>query len=157
MVKSKHPRAVSPERRQSLPVVEVSEHVMQMFKLETIGNIQLITLEIESLDSSNSGQVGGRLSEAMRAGGPIIVDLGALRYFDVAGFASILGWITGRPRGSEVHLCSRNGGIQALFELLRANSVVPLYQSREAALALFRRREMQHAVAENPQSKAASA
>ena len=140
-----------------MKIAEVSGHVMRIFKLETIGNIQLVTLEIESLDSSNAGQVGRRLSEVMRGGGPIIVDLGALRYFDVAGFGAILGWIADRPLGSEVHLCSRNGGIQALFELLRANSVVPLYQSREAALALFRRREMQQAVAEKPQSKAASA
>jgi hypothetical protein len=69
------------------------------------------------------------------------VDLGALRYFDVAGFATILRWAGGGPQQAEVRFCSRAGTIWALFELLRARAVVPLYRNREEAMASFGRTE----------------
>ena len=130
---------------------------MPLIKTETIKDIDVITLQIESLDSANTQHVSRRVSEAMQGGGQIVVDLGALRYFDVSGFAGLLRWVAECPPGTEVRLCSGIGSIQSLFELLRANSVVPLYQSREAALASFRHKDlMEHTVAETVQPVAAN-
>ena len=98
----------------------------------------MITLEIPSLDSSNASDVAARLAEAMPEEAPAIVDLGALRYFDLSGFAGILKWAA-KPA---VRLCSRSGSIHALLELLRADAVITLYQSREEAIASFPRRDL---------------
>jgi len=109
-----------------------------MFRREMLGGIAVITLEIPSLDASNASDVAARLAEAMPEEAPAIVDLGALRYFDLSGFAGILKWAA-RPA---VRLCSRSRSIHALLELLRADAVVKLYQSREEAMASFPRREL---------------
>src|ERR1700690_385310 len=110
---------------------------MHTFKRETIGQTLVITLEIQSLDAKNAQHITRRMAEAMLAGGRIIVDLGALRYFDVSGFAAILNWVGGAPRRAGGRLCSQAGTIRALFELLRAQAVVPLYRSCEEAMASF--------------------
>ncbi len=108
---------------------------MHILRCETIRGITMITLEIQSLDAANASYVTECLVKAMQAETQTVVDLGALRYFDVSGFAAILKWVTG---GSEVRLCSRSGTIHAVLELLQADTVVPLYQSREEAMASLR-------------------
>jgi anti-anti-sigma regulatory factor len=109
-----------------------------MFNREMLGGIAVITLAISSLDESNASDVTARLALEMPAGDPAIVDLGSLRYFDLIGFAGILKWAA-RPA---VRLCSRSGSIHALLELLRADAVITLYQSREEALASFPMRRL---------------
>ncbi len=108
---------------------------MNVWRRETIRGVTTITLEIQSLDEANASYVTECLVEAMRGEAQAVVDLGALRHFDITGFAAILKWVSGT---SEVHLCSRYGTIHALLELLQADAMVPLYQSREEAIASLR-------------------
>jgi anti-anti-sigma factor len=110
---------------------------MHIFKREIFRQNTVITLEIQSLDASNAELVTRSLKAALRDERQVILDLGALRHFDVNGFAAILKWAAD-AEGSEVRLCSQSGTIQALFELLGANSLIPLYESREVAVASFR-------------------
>jgi anti-anti-sigma factor len=114
---------------------------MNICRHETVGEIIIISLEVQSIDGNNAHKITRRVAEAMVGGGRIVVDLGALRYFDVGGFAAILNWARGGPQKAEVRFCSQSGTIRALFELLRANAVVPLYRSREEAMASFRGQE----------------
>ena len=111
---------------------------MQIFKQEIIQDNTVITLEIQSLDASNAKRVSERLAEAMQGESQVVLDLGELRYFDVNGFAAILKWVAGKE-GSDVRLCSQSGRIQALFELLGANTLVPLFQTRQEAMESFER------------------
>jgi anti-anti-sigma factor len=112
---------------------------MHMFRSEIIREITVITLQIPSLDGSNAEQVTTKLKETIHGQTHTVVDLGALRYFDVSGFAAILKWAASSPQGTEVRLCSRSGTIHALLELLQAGKVVRLYQSREEAIESLRR------------------
>jgi anti-anti-sigma factor len=118
-------------------VIKLSRRTIQMdiYKREIIGDIIVITLQVQSIDAKNSQKIGRRVAEAMADGERIVVDLGALRYFDVAGFAALLNWAGGGPRRAQVRFCSQSGAIRALFELLRANAVVPLYRGCEEAMA----------------------
>lgn len=108
---------------------------MHILRREIIGGIVVITLDIQSLDATNVSQVTALVMEATRGQAHAVVDLGTLRYFDVRGFAAILKWAIGGPNGPEVRFCSRSGNIQALSELLRADTVFSLYQTREDAMA----------------------
>jgi anti-anti-sigma factor len=110
---------------------------MHIFRRETIGEITVITLEIRAMDAANAADVTADLLEAMKNSAKTVLDLGALRYFDVSGFAGILKCVAGGPGEREVRLCSRSGNIRALLELLQADTIVPLYQSREEAMASF--------------------
>jgi anti-anti-sigma factor len=110
---------------------------MNIFHRENVRQNTVITLGIQSLDSANAQRVTKSLAEAIRGESRVVVDLGALSYFDVSGFAALLKLAVHSNGGPEVRLCSGSGTIQALFELLGANSVVPLFQSRDEALASF--------------------
>lgn len=116
----------------------VRMHEVKILRREMVREINVITLEIQSLDASNAERVTACLTEVMQGEAQTVVDLGALRYFDVTGFAAILKWAAGNSTGSEVRLCSRSGNVHALLELLQADMVVPLHQSREQAVASLR-------------------
>lgn len=107
---------------------------MQIFKYEIVRNFTVITLEVQTLDRSNVRTVSNRILEAMQDEALVVVDLGAIRYFDVNGFAAMLQWAAGAG-GLEVQLCSSSGTVHALFELLSAHTLVPLHRSREEAMA----------------------
>jgi anti-anti-sigma factor len=107
-------------------------------KRRIIGQTTLITLDVQTLDSRNTQDISRRVEDAMQGGTNVIVDLGALRYFDLSGFAEILNWAAGGRAGVDVRLCSQSGAIRALFQLLRADTVVRLYQNRGEALVSFR-------------------
>src|ERR1700730_10320419 len=108
---------------------------MDIFKREVFRQKTVITLKVHSLDASNAQRVAMRVAEAMKGVRQILVDLGSLSYFDLAGFAVILKWAS--DEGPEVRFCSQSGAVQALFELLGGNSMVPLFFSREEAMASF--------------------
>jgi anti-anti-sigma regulatory factor len=110
---------------------------MRIFRRETARGITVISLKVRALDTVNTEDVMTGVANAMRGESRTIVDLGALRYFDVSGLAAILKWAAGGADHVDVRLCSRSGDIQALFELLRGDALVPLYRSREEALASF--------------------
>ena len=117
---------------------------MHLFQRQVIEKNTVITLEIQSLDGTNAERVTRNLAVAMRGEDRVVLDLGALRYFDVSGFAAILQWATRDREWPDVRLCSQSGTVQALFELLGANTAIPLFQSREEAIASFRRMTMSH-------------
>ena len=98
----------------------------------------MLTLAVECIDRHNAMRVGMAVTAALSAESPVLIDLGRLRYFDVRGFVAILKWIA---TGKSVRLCSLDPNIHTLFELLRAHSSVPLYRTREEALASFRQPE----------------
>lgn len=122
-------------------IVTERKQPMHIFRREITGEAVVITLEIKSLDAGNARRVAGHVRDAMRGGKRIVMDLGALRYFDVEGFAAILNWAGGGAGTAEVRFCTRSGAVRALFELLRANAVVSLYESREDAMNSFERPE----------------
>lgn len=123
----------------------IEKKQMQILSRKTIGQTVLITIEIPSIETRSAAQISRRVTEAMRGGNRVIVDLGALRYFDVGGFAAILNWAAGGSQKADVRFCSQSGTIRALFELLRAHAVVPLYRNREEAMASFHRPERRSA------------
>ena len=106
---------------------------MQVFTNQTIQYCRVLTLVIESLDARNADEVGESVLQAMSESRRVLVDLGALLYFDVRGFAAILRWAAGRE-DREVCLCSGSRNVHALFGLLQAENLVTLFQSREQAL-----------------------
>jgi anti-anti-sigma factor len=114
---------------------------MHMFTRQIVGETIVVTLKIQSLDSQNVRHVVNGVAAAMLGAERIVVDFGALQYFDVGGFGAILFWAQGGPQKAEVRMCSRSGTVRALFELLRAQTVVPLYKNREEAMASFARVE----------------
>jgi anti-anti-sigma regulatory factor len=122
---------------------------MQVLRCDTIWGINVVTLDIQSLDAVNVAYVTGAVKDAMAERGPTVVDLGSLRYFDVSGFAAILKWAATPP----VRLCSRAGTIHALLDLLQADSVIKLYLTRDDAISSLQDFEVGQRSAVSSQSR----
>lgn len=119
-------------------------------KRETRGQVVIVTLTIPTLDTENARQVAAAVREAMSGASKVVIDLGLLRYFDASGFAAMLEWtVVGRQAG-DVRVTSECGAVRALFELLRADAIVPLYRSCDEAVASFRMLAVQAAADGQP-------
>jgi anti-anti-sigma regulatory factor len=112
---------------------------MQYCRVATQDKISVITLEVESLVKRNIHSVRQALLPALRSHRLTVLDLGRVRYFDLMGFAEILHWVTEGNASGEIGVCSQSPEVHALFELLRAPSVVPFYWSKEEVLDHFAR------------------
>jgi anti-anti-sigma factor len=117
---------------------------MNIFRREIIREITVFTFVIQSLDATNAAEASACLTEALAHETRVLIDLGSLRYFDIGGFAAILKWAAASPHGPEVRFCSSSRTVHALLELLQADTVVRLYQSRNDALASLRGAELAH-------------
>jgi anti-anti-sigma regulatory factor len=111
--------------------------MVDILKREMTGRTAVITLQIPSVDARNMTRVSDAVSRAIPVEGTVLIDLSELRYFDVIGFAAILSWVAEDRRKAEVRLCSGSGPVHALFELLRADTLIPLFSCREDAIASF--------------------
>jgi anti-anti-sigma factor len=109
---------------------------MMFLEHETRGQVVVVTLTIQAIETENARQVTAAVMEAMRGASKVVIDLGSLCYFDISGFAAMLEWTGGRQAG-DVRVSSECGAVRALFELLRADSILPLYRSCEEAVASF--------------------
>jgi anti-anti-sigma regulatory factor len=114
---------------------------MDILKREKTGKTEVIALQIPSIERANALLVARAVSDAIPTDGAVVIDLSELRYFDVPGFAVILSWVAEDRQRADVRLCSRSGSVRALFELLRAETLVQLFRSREDARASFPRSE----------------
>lgn len=106
----------------------------QTVKREVLEGTVIVTLQIQSLEAANVQQMSRCVAQAMQGAESIVVDLGLLQYFDVRGFAAILQWARGGTSNAEVRLCSQSGAVRALFELLGADVLIPMYRTPEEAL-----------------------
>jgi anti-anti-sigma factor len=130
-----------------------SEAFFIMLQREMIGNIAVITLDVQTLDAKNAPHLTGLLGEAMRDVNQVVLDLGPLQHFDIGGFAAILKWAAGNQADQEIRLCSASGAVHALLELLQADIIFPLYNSREDAIASLKAPRRSSAQAGRPSSQ----
>jgi len=112
------------------------------FEREVTGQTVVITLTVPCIDCQNAAQLTQAVDDAIAGSKNAVIDLSALRYFDVSGFAAILHWTAGEPSPADVRLCTQSANVRALFELLRADAVVALYASAEEAMDSFPRLAM---------------
>ena len=122
----KEARAVNePPARPSKPRVEV----------ERCGRAWLITPHGEH-DISTQALLRSELDRVREAGGPIVVDLSRARFIDstVIG-ALVLAWQQGG--GDFALVAPTNYEGTRLVELIGIGSVIPVYPTRDAAIASF--------------------
>ena len=114
-----------PPSRPSKPCVEV----------ERCGAAWLVTPQGEH-DVSTQAILRGQLDRVREAGGPIVVDLSRARFIDstVIG-ALVLAWQQGG--GDFALVAPTNYEGTRLVELLGIGSVIPVYPTRDAAIASF--------------------
>jgi anti-sigma B factor antagonist len=106
--------------------------------LEPFGPAVALTVAYESVDITTSRAFRADLDKALEGHGPLVVDLGRVRFIDSAGLGALLtASRVQHARRQPLVLCRLTPPIQALFELLRMDLVFDAADTREHALALM--------------------
>ena len=97
------------------------------FSISPIQGIHGYRLEGE-LDLATVGSLAQRLEEAADAGGPILLDVSALKFIDSTGIHAILKAVTGlEERGWCIYLHTDDGEVLRVLELVGLSKVRNLH------------------------------
>jgi anti-sigma B factor antagonist len=104
---------------------------------ETRGGHLILTPDDSLICGGRAEQFDNLLQEAIAAGHrQVIVDLGAVAHADSGGVRALVrGHLTVLETGGRVSLVNVPGNVQRVLHLLRLDTVFPIYDSVEAALA----------------------
>jgi anti-anti-sigma factor len=108
-------------------------------KLE--GGIRVVSVRGE-LDLGTAPELEGPLAEAVAANEPLLLDLSECEFIDSTGIALIVRtWQSlgdGTPGGGRVAICAGNEQVRRVLEITGLEREIPVYGSREDALAALR-------------------
>jgi anti-anti-sigma factor len=106
--------------------------------LETIGNVSILELLGDAIDTSNAAEVKGQLDELSSAHARLVLDLTRVRFVDSSGCGVLAE--SGRrfhEAGGELRLCNPTAEVKTVLELTRLTRLLKLHENREHALAAF--------------------
>lgn len=101
--------------------------------------ILILSVPFESIDAGNVVEFRELLKQELSPGARVILDLSECEFIDSAGLGAIV-W--GVRRLAEIHGEFRISGVQkpvqALFELVRMDKLVPVFEQTQEAVDSFR-------------------
>ncbi len=110
-------------------------------RLGAIGDVQLVevvTREIQGPDLAKA--FIGELNEAVgcEGGGPILVDLGRVRYLSSMGYSALFKVVKcAKERGRPIRFCNMHEDVRVGADAVNMTLVVEIHESRAAALEAF--------------------
>ena len=110
-----------------------------MIKTENIDNIDIVTLNTDTLNALVSEQIRQEISDLFVNGTPkLIVDLRGVKYIDSSGFGCLLG-ITRSAKNnySVVKFCNIDTEIMKVLKMLHLHTVLNIFPSLEDCISSF--------------------
>jgi len=106
--------------------------------LEQVGDVAVIELLADTLDINNAADLKAALTDVTTTSRKVLVDLGRVTFIDSSGCGAIIASLPkARAAGSDLKLCNLTPQVRTLFELVRMQRIVDLFDTRAAALAAF--------------------
>jgi anti-anti-sigma factor len=106
--------------------------------LETVGDVAVVEILGETIDTANAADVQGQLCELATRHPKLLVDLNRVNFLDSAGCGALVASRTRcKGQGGDLRLCSPKPNVKTLLELVRLTRVLSVYDTREQALAAF--------------------
>jgi anti-sigma B factor antagonist len=105
---------------------------------ETIGDVLVITPQVEYLDASNSKDFRRELTDLVEPKAKVVLDLGKVQFVDSSGCGTLLFYLRQLSAiGGDVKLCGLNRPVRALFELIRLQRVFEIFNTRDEAVRAY--------------------
>ena len=92
------------------------------------------------LDLHSAPQLRAELARAIESGAPprVVVDLGGVTFLDSTGVGVLVGALKrAREADGTLHFCNAQARVNRVFEITGLLGALPLFATREAALAAF--------------------
>jgi len=108
---------------------------MMDISVETDKLATLVVPQIPHIDESNHDLFMERLGEVLSKHHHVVLDLESLNFLDSSGLGALAYcYRFATNRGGTVRLCNPSTEIQVAFDLIHMERVVPIHESREAAM-----------------------
>jgi anti-sigma B factor antagonist len=110
------------------------------FAVDQIGDVSLITIQVNKLDAANAKDFKADVTPLLANRQRLVLDLGNLTFVDSSGLGAILSClkqVTGTQ--GELKLCNLTKAARILFELVRMHKVFEIFNTREEAVASFKK------------------
>ncbi len=107
-------------------------------RVRNIGAAALVETGGE-IDLHSAPQLRAALLKVSEAPAPqVVVDLGEVTFIDSTGIGVLVGALKrARESGGDVHFCGVQSRVRRVFEITGLLRVLPLFESRDAALSAF--------------------
>jgi anti-sigma B factor antagonist len=103
--------------------------------IETVGNVSVLTLSDDFLDASNAPVLKQRVATLAERSCRLVIDLGRVEFVDSSGCGAILTCLRQiNSVGGKLAVCGVTRPVRALFELVRMNRILDVYDSRDGAI-----------------------
>src|ERR1700722_9516312 len=108
---------------------------MEDAKIETVGDVSALTLPGSFLDASNAPALKQQVADLVARASRLVLDLGRVEFVDSSGCGAILTCLRQiNGVGGKLAVCGVTRPVRALFELVRMNRILDIYDSRDAAI-----------------------
>jgi anti-anti-sigma factor len=109
-----------------------------MATIEKSGDITIVTLAIDTLDSGNEKRFKKEVIPIFEPNSKVILDMREVDFIDSSGLGMLLSCYRHVSATSgELRLCNLNEQVRTLFELVRMHRVFDIYDSRAEAIQSF--------------------
>jgi anti-sigma B factor antagonist len=103
--------------------------------IETVGNVSVLTLSDDFLDASNAPALKQQVTTLVERSCRLVIDLGRVEFVDSSGCGAILTCLRQvNGMGGKLVVCGVTRPVRALFELVRMNRILDVYDSRDGAI-----------------------
>jgi anti-sigma B factor antagonist len=103
--------------------------------IETVGDVSVLTLTGTFLDASNAPALKHEVGALVERASRLVLDLSRVEFVDSSGCGAILTCLRQvNSVGGKLAVCGVTRPVRALFELVRMNRILDVYDSREAAI-----------------------
>jgi anti-sigma B factor antagonist len=102
--------------------------------IETVGNVSVLVLTGTFLDASNAPALKQKVAGLVERSSRLVLDLSRVEFVDSSGCGAILTCLRQvNGVGGKLAICGVTRPVRALFELVRMNRILDIYDSRDAA------------------------
>jgi anti-sigma B factor antagonist len=103
--------------------------------VEAVGAVSVLTVTGTFLDASNAPALKQQVAGIVERASRLVLDLSHVEFVDSSGCGAILTCLRQvNSVGGKLSVCGVTRPVCALFELVRMNRILDVYDSREAAI-----------------------
>lgn len=106
---------------------------------ETIQDVAVINVEVESLDADNAKDFKAKVADLLTDQNRVVFDLGSLNFIDSSGLGAILSCLRQlHSRGGDLKLANMTTAVRAMIELVRMHRILEIHNTVDEAVFSFK-------------------
>jgi anti-sigma B factor antagonist len=124
------------KRRTTVPTEERSMQTT----VEKIGDVAVVTLNTEQLDTSNTDEFKREMESVLNENHKVVLNLSRVQFVDSNGCAAILSCLKQITKsGGDLRLCQVNDPVRTVFGLIRLHRICEILDTEQEAVRAFQK------------------